>query len=95
MVQDTGKTTDLDSCKPVNTPEPVSVQEGQTGNPSAVKIKRRQAVIAAIMDKWRVDDEWWRSDPVSRLYYALRLDSGQRLVLYKDLADGHWYRQRY
>ncbi len=94
MVQDTGKAPDLDACKPVNTPEPVIVQEGQTGIPSAVKIKRKQAIIA-ISDRWRIDDEWWRSEPVSRLYYTVRLDSGQKLVLYKDLADGHWYRQRY
>ncbi len=52
-------------------------------------------LVAAIDDRWRVDDEWWRSEPISRLYYAVRLASGQRLVLYKDLVSGGWYRQGY
>ena len=60
--------------------------------PVALRTKRRQPV-QAIDDRWRLDDEWWRSEPVSRMYYAVRLVSGQKLVLYKDLIGGGWYRQ--
>ncbi|HEY41450.1 MAG TPA: hypothetical protein G4O18_06285 [Dehalococcoidia bacterium] len=62
--------------------------------PRAVREKRRQEIIA-IEDRWRLDDEWWRQEPVSRLYYAIRLASGQKLVIYKDLVTGAWYRQSY
>jgi hypothetical protein len=48
-----------------------------------------------IEDRWRIDDEWWRAEPVSRLYYNVLLVSGQRLVLYKDLITGDWYEQEY
>jgi hypothetical protein len=94
MVENTGKTLRADACKPVNTPELLKVEEDVSGLPVAVRLKRRQAVIS-IEDKWRLDDEWWRAGPVSRLYYHVRLASGQRLVLYKDLITGGWYQQDY
>ena len=62
--------------------------------PSAVKTPRRQTVIS-IEDQWRIDDEWWRGEPVSRHYYALILSSGQRLTLYHDLIQDLWYKQKY
>jgi hypothetical protein len=94
VVENTGKTLRADAGKPVNAPEALKVTEDAAGLPAAVKEKRRQAVIS-IEDRWRIDDEWWRAAPVSRLYYNVLLASGQRLVLYKDLATGGWYRQEY
>jgi hypothetical protein len=94
MVEDTGKTLRADTYKPVNTPEPVKIEEDASGLPLAVRINRRQAV-AAIEDKWRLDDEWWRPEAIARVYYNVLLASGQRLVFYKDLVTGGWYQQEY
>jgi hypothetical protein len=94
VVPDTGKTLRADAYKPLNTPEALKVEEDAAGLPVAVKLKRRQAV-ATIEDKWRLDDEWWRAGPVSRMYYNVLLASGQRLVLYKDLVTGKWFQQEY
>jgi hypothetical protein len=94
MVEDTGKTLRTDTYKPVNAPESLKVEEDAAGSPIAVKLKRQQAVIS-IEDRWRIDDEWWRTEPISRLYYNVLLASGQRLVLYKDLVNGDWYQQDY
>ena len=93
MVKDPGKTLCTDTIKPVSTPEPVHVEENALSSPVAVKLAHRQPV-AAIEDKWRIDDEWWRNDRISRLYYAVILASGHRLVLYKDLARQGWYIQK-
>ncbi len=64
---------------------------------AAVEDRQRQSVkqqkVAAVEDRWRIDDEWWRAQPVSRLYYAVLLASGHRLVLYKDLVTGEWFKQ--
>ena len=90
MVENTGKAIRADTYKPVNTPAELKVSEDALGLPLAVKLKRREAVIS-IEDRWRIDDEWWRAEPVSRLYYNVILASGQRLVLYKDLVTGAWY----
>lgn len=92
MVEDTRKTLHNDTFKPVNLPEPIHVEEDACGLPMAVIAKRRRK-INVIEDHWRIDDEWWRDDPISRLYYAVMLDSGLRLVLYKDLINNAWYRQ--
>ena len=70
------------------------MEESPAGLPTFVRLKRRQKIIA-VEDCWRIDDEWWRSEPVSRLYYAVILASGQRIVLSKNLIDGSWYRQTY
>ncbi len=94
MVQNTRKTPRTDTIKPVNLPEPVCVEEDPDGIPVALKTTRRQAIIA-IEDRWRIDDEWWRSEAVSRFYYAVILASGQRQVLSKNLVDNCWYRQSY
>ena len=94
MVPDSGKTLRADAVKPVNLPEPVRVEENNSGLPLAIRTGRRQAV-KSIEDHWRIDDEWWRSEPISRLYYAVMLASGQRLVVYKDMFKREWYRQGY
>jgi hypothetical protein len=94
MVENTGKALRADTYKPVNAPATLQVEEDAAGLPLAVKLKRRQAVIS-IEDRWRIDDEWWRAEPVSRFYYNVILASGQRLVLYKDLVTGGWQQQDY
>ena len=94
MVEDTGKALRADTYRPVNVPEPVKVAEDASGLPAAVGGKRRQAVTT-IEDRWRIDDEWWRAEPVTRLYYDVLLASGRHMVLYKDLNDSAWYRQSY
>lgn len=94
MVEDTGKALRADTYRPVNAPESVRVEEDASGLPLAVGEKRRQAAIS-IEDRWRIDDEWWRAEPVTRLYYNVLLASGRRLVLYKDIATGGWYEQDY
>jgi hypothetical protein len=95
MVQNPGKTLRPGlSLRRINLPEPLEVAESDSGGPLEVRSPGRQAV-SAIEDMWRIDDEWWRSEPISRLYYAVLLNSGQRLAVYKDLIAGKWYRQGY
>ena len=95
MVQDTGKTLRSDTYWPVNVPEPVDVEEASSFSlPLAVRTPRRQAVVN-IEDRWRIDDEWWRQEPISRLYFEVTLASGQKQVIYKDLIKNCWYRQNY
>ena len=92
MVKNTGETVRAGSLKPVNQPEPERVEEDAAGLPVALRTKRRQPIMA-VDDRWRIDDEWWRNESVSRMYFNVRLTSGQKLVLYKDLITGGWYRQ--
>ena len=88
----------------LNEPGPVEVRgqrsgiRGSTLNPSSdpdsVLWQRRWCQVVEVLERWRIDDEWWRSRPVSRLYYAVLLEGGKRLEIYHDLVDGRWYAQR-
>jgi len=59
--------------------------------------------VAEILDRWRIDDEWWRpalteTGPVgraeiSRMYYHVALENRQLLVIFQDLVGGRWYAQ--
>ena len=94
MVKNPGETLRAVTDKPLNAPEILRVEEDAGGLPLAIRGKRRQAV-AAIDDRWRLDDEWWRTEAISRLYFAIGLASGGKMVIYKDLVTGGWYRQSY
>jgi len=94
MVQNSGTTLRSGAYKPVNLPQRVRVEEDSSGLPIAIKIARRQ-LVTAIEDRWRIDDEWWRSEPVSRHYFVVLFASGRRLIVFKDLNSGQWYRQEY
>ena len=95
MVTNPRATLRAGTFKPLNLPEPVNVEEDSAGFPVAVKIKpaRGGLAVSTIENTWRIDDEWWRSEPVSRIYYAVLLAPGQRLVLFKDLRSNGWYQQ--
>jgi hypothetical protein len=77
----------------VNLPQTAAVEEDSGGLPVAVVLSPdRRETVECVLDRWRLDDEWWRSAAVCRLYYAVMLSSGRRLVIYKDFITGAWYR---
>jgi len=49
--------------------------------------------VAAILEIWRVEDEWWRQ-PISRRYVEVVLQGGRHVVLYEDLSTGDWFMQQ-
>jgi hypothetical protein len=94
MLQASDKMLQASSYKSVNLPESIKVEEDAAGLPLAVRMAGRQPV-ASIEDRWRIDDEWWRAEAISRMYYSIMFKSGQKVVVYKDLVNGGWYRQGY
>lgn len=72
-------------------PEPIDVIT--VGNlPSRVVLKRRLRRVREVCNLWRIDDGWWFK-PITRLYYTLDLDGGGRITVFRDIAEGRWYRQ--
>jgi hypothetical protein len=65
------------------------------GRPLAVWHEGVMRVVASVQDRWRVDDEWWREQAVSREYYRLRLEGDRVVTVYRDLQGGAWCLQRY
>jgi hypothetical protein len=69
-----------------------TTRDGQPRSVYSAKLRRRLRVTV-IRDRWRVDDEWWRSE-ISRFYYQAVLEDGRALTLFRDLLTERWYRQR-
>jgi len=49
-------------------------------------------MVEAILESWRIDDEWWRH-MIARAYLEVILEGGKRLVLFQDLITGQWFVQ--
>jgi hypothetical protein len=82
--------------RPLNAPSPLRVQTDARGRLVSVWRHGRLTprTIAAVRDRWRIDDEWWREHAISRLYYAVVLDDGAFLTIYHDLTTDAWFEQR-
>ena len=79
----------VDRLRALNVPEPVAVALSADGRPTAV----RDCSVEAILEDWRIDDEWWRQ-PIARRYYEVMLDGGRHVVLFEDHAIGGWFVQK-
>ncbi len=74
-------------------PEAIEVTE-RSGKLTAIRTVKRTFIIVRILNMWRIDEDWWRT-PVSRLYYSLELDTGNRMTVFRDIISGRWYKQNY
>jgi hypothetical protein len=63
--------------------------------PASIVFEGVVRAVTAVQDRWRIDDEWWRESPLSRMYYQLHLDGGRIVTVYVDLLEGAWWLQRY
>jgi hypothetical protein len=53
---------------------------------------QRGEEVSEILDRWRIDDEWWRKE-ISRMYFQVLLEGGQLLTIFHDLIEEGWYEQ--
>lgn len=79
---------------PLSRPRPLHVRLGADGAPVFIRLPGKPAQrVAAVRERWRIDDEWWRN-PVSREYFDIVSERGGRLVIYRDLLSEDWFMQR-
>ncbi len=71
------------------------VEPDGTGRPTTVYLSGRRCDVEAVLETWRIDEEWWRKRPVSRLYFSLLLKDGRAVTVYWDLARSAWFSQSY
>src|SRR5437773_7363695 len=83
-----------DQIRPLNAPRPIAVRTDKSGRPIAVSRGDGHdfATIETVLDRWRIDDEWWRKE-VSRMYYQVASSSGPVVTIFQDLLTGHWFFQ--
>lgn len=95
MVKNPRTTIRTDRLRPLAKPRRIEVQVDELGLPYAVRYEGTMQPVAAVQDRWRIDDEWWRETPVSRLYYRVQIEDGRVLTLYHDLTGNAWWEQQY
>ena len=93
--------------RPLNSPRPLDVEtdanacpepgasRSRRGAPTAIYLSGHRCAVESVLEKWRIDDEWWREQPVSRVYWRLFLENGCAVDVYHDVARGRWYKQAY
>jgi len=81
--------------RPLREPRPVAVEVDGEGLPLAVTLSGRRLRVLQVQDTWRIDDEWWRERPVSRLYFEAALEDGRVVTLYHDLLQESWWHQHF
>ena len=95
MVKDPGTAVRAHRLRPLASPRGLAVEADECGVPRAVRFEGAMRTVAAVQDRWRIDDEWWRDAVVSRAYYRLQLEGGRVITVYRDLIGGAWCEQRY
>ncbi len=71
------------------------MQATDRGAPRAVRLRGHHLTVKRILDVWRIDNDWWRPQPISRRYFLVELNNGLLQTLYQDLASGAWFMQHY
>lgn len=82
-----------DRLRAVNEPQLVTVGFDESGVITVCRPDGRTVGrVEAILESWRIDDEWWRH-MIARAYLEVILEGGKRLVLFQDLITGQWFLQ--
>lgn len=97
MVGHTRTTADTRRIRRLNTPQAVEVEAAAGGAPGRLRLHGVWQDVSHVMRSWRIDQHWWRSEPVRRDYYRIALEDGTPLTIYRDVVseDGGWFRQEY
>ena len=66
------------------------MRAGPGGRPLAVDGQP----VAHVRESWLIEDRWWTTQPLRRRYWELVSERGRDLVVFHDLTDGRWFRQR-
>ena len=94
MVKNSRTATGSGGLLPLNLPLPAAVIADSAGVPTMVLTRGTLRPVVAVRDRWRIDEEWWRTE-ISRQYFALELEGGTRTTVFHDRVTGDWYTQQY
>ena len=72
-------------------PRPARVRAAERdGRPLAVDGR----AVDAVRESWLVEDRWWSERPLRRRYWEVVTTCGRNVVVFHDLREGGWFRQR-
>jgi CO dehydrogenase/acetyl-CoA synthase delta subunit len=71
-------------------PRRVAVSTAEDGQPLQVA----EQSVESVRESWLVEDRWWTDRPLRRRYWEVVTVSGRDEVVFCDLQNGRWWRQR-
>ena len=95
MVSHPGRSPDPRRIRRLKSPGAIEVEVNAEGVPDRLRLQGRWQDVGLVRSPWRIDQHWWRAEPVSRLYYRLAPQDGPPLTIYRDLVTATWARQEY
>jgi len=95
MVSHTGRSSDPRRVRRLKSTQAVEVKDGDDGVPVSMRVHGVWQNVSLVRRPWRIDQHWWRSEPISRLYYRVAPDDGPALTIYYDFRTKTWARQEY
>ncbi len=95
MVGNPGRATDTRRIRRLNSRRDIEVEADESGLPLRARLAAGWQDVELTRSPWRIDQHWWRADPVSRVYYRIAPADGPALTVYHDLVSGEWARQEY
>jgi hypothetical protein len=95
MVGHTGATADTRRIRRLKTPGAIEAEVSADGAPVRLRLGGVWQDVTPVRRPWRIDQHWWRGEPVRRDYYRVTPEGGPPLTVYHDLAGGGWFRQEY
>ena len=87
MVAHSRATVRADQLRPLNRPRPIQVEADARGYPVRVDLARHAISVVQVLDRWRIDDEWWRKE-IARMYFRVALATGSVVTIFHDLTGG-------
>ena len=78
------------SAKRLGLPVVARVHHATGGRPRSID----GHAVDAVRESWLIEDRWWTDRPLRRRYWEVVTEDGRDLIVFRDLVDGRWYRQR-
>jgi hypothetical protein len=95
MVGHTRATADTRRIRRLKMPQAVEAEVAADGAPVRLRLDGVWQDVSLTRRRWRIDQHWWRGEPVRRDYYCVATEDSPPLTVYHDLVGGEWFRQEY
>jgi CO dehydrogenase/acetyl-CoA synthase delta subunit len=74
----------------IGEPRAARVQADDHGVPLEVDGR----IVDAVRESWLIEDRWWTDQPLRRRYWEVVTTCGRNVVVFCELQERRWYRQR-
>jgi hypothetical protein len=95
MVSNPGRASDPRRVRRLKSPQAIAVETDETGRPIRLRLGSGWQEVTLIRRPWRIDQHWWRGEPVRRDYFRVAPADGPPLTVYRNRVGRGWFRQEY